>query len=76
MPANSSGGPTAKLVARKSKGMPRISIDLQKLSGSSSSDVMGNLSLTLYRDLKEKRAGLTKGCGVSFLFEWRTLIFH
>ncbi|CAA6660389.1 unnamed protein product [Spirodela intermedia] len=56
------GGSTAKLVAHKSKGMPHISISLQKLAGLSSNDVMGNLSLTLYRNLKEKRGELAKEC--------------
>uniref|UniRef100_A0A1D1Z8X0 Isoleucine--tRNA ligase n=1 Tax=Anthurium amnicola TaxID=1678845 RepID=A0A1D1Z8X0_9ARAE len=59
------GGAT-KLVAHKSKGMPRVSLSLNMLVGSSVNDVMGNLSLALYGAFKEKNGEVVKGCGVFF----------
>ncbi|XVF17004.1 hypothetical protein REPUB_Repub10bG0079600 [Reevesia pubescens] len=43
---------SAKLVAQKSKGMPRISFSLTKLTGSAASDAMANLSLELFKAFK------------------------
>ncbi|XP_056696672.1 uncharacterized protein [Spinacia oleracea] len=45
----SSGVTSAKLVARKTKGMPLMSISLTKLGSSSASEAVANLSLELYR---------------------------
>ncbi|MQL71124.1 hypothetical protein Taro_003487 [Colocasia esculenta] len=57
-------GGFTKLVAHKSKGMPRVSLSLNKLVGSSANDVMGNLSLALYRSFREKHGEVVKGCGI------------
>ncbi|TXG60332.1 hypothetical protein EZV62_014905 [Acer yangbiense] len=43
---------SAKLVAQKSKGMPRISISLTKLVGSAASEALANLSLGLFETFK------------------------
>ncbi|XP_038997735.1 uncharacterized protein LOC120122683 isoform X1 [Hibiscus syriacus] len=43
---------SAKLVAQKSKGMPRISFSLTKLTASAASDAMANLSLELFKAFK------------------------
>lgn len=42
----------AKLVAQKSKGMPRISISLTKLVGTAASEAIANLSLQLFGEFK------------------------
>uniref|UniRef100_A0A5B7AAH3 Uncharacterized protein n=1 Tax=Davidia involucrata TaxID=16924 RepID=A0A5B7AAH3_DAVIN len=42
----------AKLIAQKSKGMPRISISLHKLVDGAASEAMANLSLELYKAFK------------------------
>ncbi|XP_021726911.1 uncharacterized protein LOC110695168 [Chenopodium quinoa] len=44
-----SGVTSAKLIARKTKGMPLISISLTKLGPSSASGAVANMSLELYR---------------------------
>ncbi|XP_021274376.1 uncharacterized protein LOC110409378 isoform X3 [Herrania umbratica] len=49
---NSSDTKSAKLVAQKSKGMPRISFSLTKLTGSAATDAMANLSLELFKAYK------------------------
>ncbi|XP_022750926.1 uncharacterized protein LOC111299755 isoform X2 [Durio zibethinus] len=49
---NSIDTKSAKLVAQKSKGMPRISFSLTKLTGSAASDAMANLSLELFKAYK------------------------
>ncbi|XVE83365.1 hypothetical protein DITRI_Ditri16bG0083500 [Diplodiscus trichospermus] len=46
---DSSDTKSAKLVAQKSKGMPRISFSLTKLTGSAASDAMASLSLELFK---------------------------
>lgn len=43
------GAVHAKLVAQKSKGMPRIAISLSKLVDTAATEAMANLSLELYR---------------------------
>lgn len=50
----------AKLVAQKSKGLPRISISLDKLVGGAANEAMGNVSLELYRALKTNHELLAK----------------
>lgn len=48
----SDGAASAKLVAQKTKGMPRISISLSKLVGSASTEANANLSLGLFKAFK------------------------
>eukprot|EP00250_Pteridium_aquilinum_P007544 c17233_g1_i1 orf=150-962(+) len=51
-PASAIGGQgatSAKVVAQKSKGMPRISLTLEKLAGPFAEDVMGLISVELLR---------------------------
>lgn len=43
---------SAKLVAQKSKGMPRISFSLTKLTGAAASDAVANLSQELFKAFK------------------------
>ncbi|KAK3211484.1 hypothetical protein Dsin_016190 [Dipteronia sinensis] len=50
--SHSDGIASAKLVAQKSKGMPRISISLTKLVGSAASEALANLSLGLFETFK------------------------
>ncbi|KAK1311233.1 hypothetical protein QJS10_CPA08g01047 [Acorus calamus] len=50
-----SGAPHAKLIARKSKGMPVVSLSLNGLTNSSARDAMASLSLALFRELKKKQ---------------------
>lgn len=59
------GAAFAKLVAQKTKGMPRISISLSKLVGSSSIEANANLSLGLFKAFKSTENLLIRGC---FLF--------
>ncbi|XVF58806.1 hypothetical protein PTKIN_Ptkin07bG0095800 [Pterospermum kingtungense] len=49
---NSIDAKSAKLVAQKSKGMPRISFSLTKLTGSAASVAMANLSMELFKAFK------------------------
>jgi len=46
------GASYAKLIARRSKGMPVISISLAKLEDAAAHDAMANLSLELYKESK------------------------
>ncbi|KAK2656281.1 hypothetical protein Ddye_009333 [Dipteronia dyeriana] len=50
--SHSDGIASAKLVAQKSKGMPRISISLTKIAGSAASEAFANLSLGLFETFK------------------------
>ncbi|KAK4845920.1 hypothetical protein QYF36_010681 [Acer negundo] len=50
--SHSDGIASAKLVAQKSKGMPRISISLTKLVGFAASEALSNLSLGLFETFK------------------------
>ncbi|KAK3033269.1 hypothetical protein RJ639_034343, partial [Escallonia herrerae] len=52
----------AKLIAQKSKGMPRISIPLTKLVGDAASEAMSNFSLELFKSFKSKHSLLIYGC--------------
>ncbi|GAB4848259.1 hypothetical protein Ancab_002926 [Ancistrocladus abbreviatus] len=56
----SMGATSAKLVAQKSKGMPRISISLSKLVDSAAGDAMANLSLELFKSLRDMQKSLVK----------------
>ncbi|OMO56106.1 hypothetical protein COLO4_35773 [Corchorus olitorius] len=49
---NSTETKSAKLVAQKSKGMPRISFSLTKLTGSTATDAMANFSFELFKAYK------------------------
>lgn len=56
-PASSIGGygaTSAKIIAQKSKGMPRISISLEKLADPLTSDAMGSISVELFKAFKQK----------------------
>ncbi|KAF5178198.1 U2 small nuclear ribonucleoprotein auxiliary factor-like protein [Thalictrum thalictroides] len=54
------GATSAKLIAHKSKGMPRISISLEKLMESTASDAMANLSLGLFKAFRSKNNAAVK----------------
>lgn len=56
-----SGVSSAKLVAQKSKGMPRITIPLTKLVDASASEAMSNLSLSLFKAFKNIKCSLVEG---------------
>ncbi|XP_024196025.1 uncharacterized protein LOC112199212 [Rosa chinensis] len=51
-PSNSDGAIAAKLVAQKAKGMPKISIAITKLVGSTAIEAIANLSLHLFKEFK------------------------
>ncbi|XP_061993551.1 uncharacterized protein LOC133711442 [Rosa rugosa] len=51
-PLNSDGAAAAKLVAQKSKGMPKISIAMTKLVDSAATEAIANLSLQLFKEFK------------------------
>ena len=55
------GATSAKVIAQKSKGMPRISLSLEKLEGTSADDVMGLISVDLLKAFKRCRTGLETG---------------
>ncbi|KAI5071114.1 hypothetical protein GOP47_0013365, partial [Adiantum capillus-veneris] len=60
-PASSIGGhgaTSARVVAQKSKGMPRISLNLEKLVGPSAEDVMGLITVELLRAYKYQSKAL------------------
>lgn len=60
-PASSIGGhgaTTARVVAQKSKGMPRVSLSLEKLAGSSAEDAMGLITVTLLKAFKHQSDAL------------------
>ncbi|PIA28501.1 hypothetical protein AQUCO_06900044v1 [Aquilegia coerulea] len=54
------GATSAKLIAHKSKGMPRISISLEKLMEPSASDAMANLSFGLFKAFRSKNNSAVK----------------
>ncbi|KAK3029661.1 hypothetical protein RJ639_038942 [Escallonia herrerae] len=56
------GAVNAKLIAQKSKGMPRVSIPLTKLVGDAASEAMLNFSLELFKSFKSKHSLLIYGC--------------
>lgn len=49
-----------KLIAHKSKGLPRISLSLNRMINSSANDVMASLSLTLFGAFKRKQNDVIK----------------
>ncbi|THU61640.1 hypothetical protein C4D60_Mb07t25460 [Musa balbisiana] len=55
-----SGNIHATLIALKSKGLPRISLSLNKVSNVPASDAMGTLSLALFRAFKKKQSDAVK----------------
>ncbi|KAL5714587.1 hypothetical protein ACHQM5_016527 [Ranunculus cassubicifolius] len=57
---------SAKLVAHKSKGMPRISISLHRLMDSSASHAMANLSLGLFKVLKCGHKSSVRGIAYNY----------
>ncbi|MCO5596811.1 hypothetical protein L7F22_050881 [Adiantum nelumboides] len=60
-PASSIGGhgaTSARVVAQKSKGMPRISLNLEKLAGSSAEDVIGLITIELLKGYKHQSNAL------------------
>ncbi|MCO5547208.1 hypothetical protein L7F22_000653 [Adiantum nelumboides] len=60
-PASSIGGhgaTSARVVSQKSKGMPRISLNLEKLAGSSAEDVMGLITIELLKGYKHQSNAL------------------
>lgn len=65
-PASSIGGygaTSAKIIAQKSKGMPRISMSLEKLADPLTSDAMGSISVELFKAFKQKSDVLMTGEG-------------
>ncbi|XP_004297052.1 PREDICTED: uncharacterized protein LOC101299176 [Fragaria vesca subsp. vesca] len=50
--SDSDGAVNAKLVAQKSKGMPKISIALTKLVGLAATEAIANFSLRLFKEFK------------------------
>ncbi|KVH88212.1 hypothetical protein Ccrd_024398, partial [Cynara cardunculus var. scolymus] len=61
----SDGPESARLVAQKSKGMPRISVFLLRLVGTAANEVMARLSLDLYKAFKSSHKLLVQeqdGC--------------
>ena len=50
--SDTDGAASAKLVAQKSKGMPKISFALTKLVGSAATEAIANLSLQLFKEFK------------------------
>lgn len=52
----------AKLIAQKSKGMPLISISLEKLVDSAANDAMENMSFGLFKAFKLLQNLVLQGC--------------
>lgn len=57
---DASGGVNAKLIAHKSKGLPRISLSLKKLVNSSADDTTANFSLAIFKAFKDKQNDVIK----------------
>lgn len=55
------GAACAKLVAQKSKGMPRISISLTRLTGSAANEAMAKLSLELFTAFRSMQTLMVQG---------------
>nr|XP_043611783.1 uncharacterized protein LOC122583443 [Erigeron canadensis] len=53
--SNSDGPKSAKLIAQKLKGMPRISVSLLRLVGTAANEVMSRLSLDMYKAYKSNQ---------------------
>ncbi|XP_010911452.1 uncharacterized protein [Elaeis guineensis] len=54
-PTSGSGATHAKLIALKSKGLPRISFSLNRVINSSANDAMADLALSLLKACKKKQ---------------------
>ncbi|KAG1328130.1 hypothetical protein COCNU_01G020640 [Cocos nucifera] len=54
-PTSGSGAIHAKLIALKSKGLPRISFSLNRVINSSANDAMADLALSLFKACKKKQ---------------------
>ncbi|XP_051126793.1 uncharacterized protein LOC127248480 [Andrographis paniculata] len=54
------GASSAKLIAQKAKGMPRISILLGKLVDGAAGEAMANISLELYKEFKDIQSSLAE----------------
>ncbi|MBA0570264.1 hypothetical protein Golob_003943, partial [Gossypium lobatum] len=63
-----------KLVAQKSKGMPRISFSLTKLTGAAASDAVANLSQELFKAFKGLQYLFMEG-PILFVHPWNYLSF-
>ncbi|KAK1439532.1 hypothetical protein QVD17_05352 [Tagetes erecta] len=50
--SESTGPESARLIAQKSKGMPRISVPLRRLVGDAANEAMARLSLDMYKSYK------------------------
>ncbi|XP_068643703.1 uncharacterized protein [Aristolochia californica] len=61
------GPANAKLVAHKSKGMPLISVSLNRLVESSAGDAMANLSNQLFKVFKDKKSQFVREQERSYL---------
>lgn len=55
------GAAYAKIVAQKSKGMPRISISLTRLTGSAATEAMAKLSLELFTAFRSMQTLIVQG---------------
>ncbi|KAK9058351.1 hypothetical protein SSX86_023192 [Deinandra increscens subsp. villosa] len=53
--SKSTGPESARLVAQKSKGMPRISVSLLRLVGTAANEAMATLSLHMYKSYKSNQ---------------------
>lgn len=71
-----SGGVNARLVAHKSKGLPRISLLLSKLMNSSANDATTNFSLALFKAFKDKQNDYVKGCTTFFSLHRNTILMY
>lgn len=54
----------AKLIAHKSKGMPRVTFSLDQILNTTSTDLIANLALELYKSLKENVNDILKGFAI------------
>ncbi|KAI3451573.1 hypothetical protein Pfo_008238 [Paulownia fortunei] len=64
--SESRGASYAKLIAQKSKGMPRISFSLGKLVDGAAGEAMANLSLELYKEFKDVQSSLIEEQGSKY----------
>lgn len=55
------GPETAELVATKAKGLPRITISLDRVAASALKDVIADFSLALYESYKTKQEHASRG---------------
>jgi hypothetical protein len=59
------GPDTAELVATKAKGLPRITLSLDRVAASALKDVIADFSLALYESYKTRQEHASRG-GCSF----------